>query len=135
MHNFLKNISKNSKGVSLIIVIIIVTAVVLIISSRLALTGVDETISSNYQTKSLEVYAAADGCLDEAFAKLSGNPAYTGEAMLIGQISCTIQVTGSGETRTIRVMAVKDGLLTSTVEADIVLNGIPSITAWREMSN
>ena len=131
----MKKIIKNKKGISTLMTIIVVSAIALSIALTATLKGIDETNTGLNQTKSLETFTATDGCIEEALVKLNSDHGYTGEILLMGNVSCTITVNGSGNSRTINVTANNSGKYVRDIEVDVDLQNALEITSWTEVTN
>lgn len=132
------NLLKNKDGIITMITVIIISAVALFVGLTVALTGIDEAQIGGIQVSAYEVFTGADGCMDEALYDLnSDRTGYTGEVLVLGDVNCTIAVTGSGSTRTINVTATMDaGRYTREIEADVSwITAVFKITEYREITN
>lgn len=127
-------ITQNNKGVSLVIVIIIVSAITLMVGVAATLQGIDEAQIGFNQNKSIETFTATDGCIEEALVKLNSNHSYSGEVLAMGDVSCTITVTGSGNTRTINVVSTHDALYSNEINVDVDWSSTFQITSWQEVT-
>ena len=58
--------------------------------------------------KGLVLRAGAEGCLEEALLRLRNDWKYTSENLNIDDVSCGVEVTGSGQDRTITVRATNE---------------------------
>lgn len=92
----------------LLVTAIAAGAVALLIGMSIALGGIGELSMGRAEPKSAEVSAIADGCMEEAFLRLSFSSAYAGGALSYGNGNCVILVTAAGEERTIWVTATLD---------------------------
>lgn len=129
------NLYTNRRGIATLIVVVIVSAVALMIAMTATLKGIDETQTGAHQNKSLETFSATDGCLDEGLLELSNNSSYTGETLTLGDISCTIVVTGIGISRTINVVATYGTDYDREIEATVTLSPEFVITSWTEITD
>ncbi|MBU2524841.1 hypothetical protein KKG71_06640 [Patescibacteria group bacterium] len=124
----------NNKGISLLLVVIIISAVTMLIAYSATITGVEESITGLHQSKALEIFSATDGCMEEAIIKIKNSSTYTGESLTIGDVSCTITVSGSGTSRILNITSTMEGLYTREIEADVDWSSTFQVTAWREIS-
>ena len=132
----MKNLIKNRGGVSTLLMVIVITGVALMIASSATLTGIDEAQMDLKQNKSIETFIATDGCAEEGLIKLNGDrDSYTGEVLVIGDVSCTITVTGAGNTRTINVTSTHDGIYTREIEVNVDWSSGFEITSWEQISD
>ena len=131
MKNTLLKLAKNQKGVTVLVLTIIISAVILIISLSMGLSSISENQISLYQNKSGHVLLNADGCAEEALTRLNRNNSYLGEILIIDNTSCSINVTGSGATRTITVAATNSDY-TKNLQINVAIFPIFTVTSWEE---
>jgi len=133
----MKNIElKNKSGISLLIVVFVISAIALLLATTAGIIGIDELQTGMRQNATLETFAGADGCMETAIKKLRNDMSYTGEALTIGNVACTITVTGSGTSRVIKARAA----YTSTnyvreLQANVDWSSQYQITSWQELTN
>ena len=58
--------------------------------------------------KGLVLQAGAEGCLEEALLRLRNDWKYTSENLNIDDVSCSVEVTGSGQDRTIKIQVTNE---------------------------
>src|SRR3989338_5627843 len=102
----MKNVElKNKSGISLLIVVMIISAMALLLATTASLIGIDSLQNGMRQNATLETFAGADGCMETAIKKLRNDRSYAGEALTLGNVACTITLTGSATSRTIKAHA------------------------------
>lgn len=129
-------IFKNQRGVSTLLMVIVISAVALMIAMSSTLAGIDGSQMDLKQSKSIETFTATDGCVEEALIKLNGDrEGYIGENLTVGDVSCTITVTGAGDSRTINVTSTHDGTYTREIEVEVDWSSGFQMTSWQEITD
>lgn len=114
-------------------VLVIVLAVALIVISTTALIGVDNLSSGFAQQSSSDVVLSAESCVEETILRLSRDNSYTGGTLVLGDVSCTMTVTGVPcGTCTVEVNAIGDDF-TRNIRTDVTaLGSTVDILSWEE---
>lgn len=130
-----KTNSKNG-GFSALLIIVVIASVMLIISLNASLLGLGELDLGYTSQKGGEAYAFADGCVEESLRRFSLDTNYTGETFIMGNNSCSIEVTKSGLYATSTVTASTTSAYYKTLETAFTFtdNVHPTITiiSWTE---
>ena len=92
-------------GAMMLMTVLVAGAVALTVGLSLALRGIGELDMGIAESQSLETFAIAEGCIDEALLRLSHDVSYMGESLSLGDGDCTISVTIDGSERIINVTA------------------------------
>lgn len=129
-----KNFS-NTTGVSVLFTMLVISAVVLMVATTATLMGLDESMIALRQTKGLETFMSADGCVEESLVRLNSNWNYTGGDIFIHDVLCTMTINGTGNYRTIRVTSIKEGLYTRDIQLEFSRTDGSHITSWQELTN
>lgn len=125
----------SQKGVAALITIVIVAAAALIMAYSASLIGMGELDLGYTAQKGDEAFSFTDGCLNEAYHRLSSDPNYTGGSLSVSEGSCIISVTGSGNNRNIVVTGTVDEYH-KKIQADIIFSGNNlTVTSWQEVSD
>ena len=96
---------KQRPGAMLLITVMIMGAVALIISISLALRGIGEMEMSYSSSQAQKVLAIADGCIEEVLMRLWADSTYQGGELTLGNGTCDIAITRSGDVREVLVEA------------------------------
>jgi hypothetical protein len=122
----------NERGAAALISIVVVMALVVLVVTSVALAGLSTLEHGFAEQVSTDIILADETCAEEAIVRLQRNSAYTGGSLTVGDVACTITVSGSGSTRTITIVGVEQNF-TRRLQADISLSGsVSTITAWQE---
>lgn len=100
---------KRPNGFVLTIALIIVSAIIAIVMISAALESIVNVERAALSVDRVETSQSAEGCMEEALLRLNWDNAYAGGSVTIGSVSCTIEVTGSGSTRTVTVSSTLNG--------------------------
>lgn len=127
--------NKRQSGFIAFTSLLVVSAATLAIAVSISLLGIGEAKSSLDFKKGQEALKIAESCLEEGLLRLRDNANYTGGSLNVGEGSCTINVRGSGNEKTINVSATITGALQYVKELEAstkrVGNSI-NITSWEE---
>ncbi|MFH1089109.1 MAG: hypothetical protein V1716_01645 [Candidatus Uhrbacteria bacterium] len=128
------SITQKNRGAAALLTIVIIGAASLIMAISAAQLGLGELEMGYTEGKGSAVLSFADGCGEEALARLRKNSAYTGETLTVGDRSCIITVTGGGAERTVASVATI-GSYTKKIQMQITLNNsVITINNWSEVS-
>lgn len=81
---------------------IILGAVITLIVISITLIGISGRANSFYWGQSEIVFVKTEGCLEEGLIRLKRNSAYMGGSYLVDGANCTVEVSGTGDLRTIQ---------------------------------
>ncbi|MBI5412144.1 hypothetical protein HZA43_03130 [Candidatus Peregrinibacteria bacterium] len=126
---------RSSWGMSSLIAIMIITAATLLMVMTMALTSIQGNKTSVHEQAASRVFALAEGCLEHALFDLNQSHGYLGEILPLGDVTCTIAVTGSGNARTVRASTDQEGFYTRVLEAAVDFNSGFQVGQWREVNN
>jgi hypothetical protein len=84
--------------------LLIISAVVLAASMSISLLGIGQANSALGFMKGQEVLKIAEGCVEESLLRLRREADYLGGSLNLGSGSCTINVTGVGNQKTVDVV-------------------------------
>ena len=91
--------------------VIIISVTTLTIATSISILGVNEAKSSLNMKKGREVLVSLYGCLEEGMIRLRNNENYIGSLIEVGEVACSISVTGTGDNRTMLINAhLADGI-------------------------
>lgn len=131
----LLNKLSNQKGYiafTSLLVISAITTTILISSVLISVTTAKNSLSFK---KGLETKIAGDGCLENALLRLQLDDSYSGETLVVGNVSCTITVSGAGANKTVNIVSTISGppSYTKGIQADVSVKGTGvSITSYQE---
>jgi len=134
MKEKLKNVKEDQRGIAILIVVLVLGAVILLLSMTLGLGSISENQISLYQGQATEMFINADGCAEEALTKINSDNNYVGGNLTIGATSCTITVSGNGNTRTIDINATKNNY-SKFLQLTVNLSPTFSVSTWQELNN
>ena len=104
-------INDKERGFAALITVIVISVTTLAIATSISLLGIDEARSSLNMKKGREVLASSYGCLEEGMIRLKNDENYLGSLLQVGEVECSISVTGVGSERTIQIDAyLADGI-------------------------
>src|SRR6056297_10402 len=122
------------RGATALVVVLIIGAASLIMAYGATLLGLGELNMSYTARQGGGAMAGAESCLEEALIRLKRSPTYSGGNLEIGEYSCIINISGSGDPYMVSVES-SYGDYTKKIEAEAVFdNGIPYLDSWREVS-
>lgn len=109
-----------------------VVALLIVLFAVLAGIGLIEQSHRSIQTQ--ETFAGGEACVNEALLELSQDFTYEGGGSSIGPITCTIVISGVGDSRTISVTATQGTQYTQLIQVDLDVSSRPFvITNWEEL--
>lgn len=79
-----------------------------------------------------DTLSIAESGVENALIRLLRDPAYTGETLLVGTGSTVVQITTSGNEKTITSTAVQ-GNFSRKLQVVLTVNGELTITSWQEI--
>lgn len=125
----------NQQGAAALVAIIIVTAMVVLISISLAYISINNLEFGFASQRSGDVILSAESCAEEAMYRLSSDNSYSGGSLTVGDVDCTITVSGAPcGTCTISVEAEVAGF-TRNIDADVTVTGSNvEIDSWEEVN-
>jgi hypothetical protein len=124
----------SQRGAAVLVVIVLVAASALILARNAAFLGLGELELGYTSQKGGEAFAAADGCMEEAFRRMRLDSGYAGGSLNVSNGSCTIVVAGSNPYTII--VAGTTGNYHKKIEAVITLAGnVITVDSWRELAN
>lgn len=120
---------KSGDGIAMLVSVLIISSVALAIVIGFVLMSLTESKMGIHRNKMIEIFAATDSCIDDALVKLNGNHGYAGEVFNYADIACTINVSGSGATRTLNANSTYED--TYAVSAEVLVNLDPfTVETW-----
>lgn len=124
----------NNQGAAALIAIIVITAMIVVISVSLGLATLSQLEIGFSEQRGDDVLVAAESCTEEAVLRLSRDNTYSGGSLTVGDIACTITVTGTPcGTCTISSEASAVGY-TRRIEAGVSVTGnAVDIQSWEEV--
>lgn len=131
----IRNTTDQSGQVAFITVIVI-SAVVIAIGTAINLVGIGEAQMGSKHEQSTESLLVAESCLDEAFLRLQWDDSYggTGDITIdVGDDSCTLSISGSGNTRTVQAEAQVEETI-KRIDTSITLSPF-SVDSWLEVAD
>lgn len=121
------------KGFTTLLFVLILSAVLTLLVTTASLGGIQETQNAFRHRQGRAVFAAANGCMEEALLSLNQNHAYTGETLVLNGVSCIVSITGSGTTRTLEVQAAQ-GNYARRLQATVDFSAAFTLTSWQELN-
>lgn len=125
---------KKKQGLSTLIAILVIGSIALTMTLMTSLKSIDESNTTFHQQKTLQTFSGAEACLEEGLLKLHTDKNYRGENLTIEEVSCTIDVTGNGTTRTLTVDAHHSTMYHETVSVDIDWSDGWTVSNWHEVT-
>ena len=114
---------------------LILGSVGLTLSFGMALRGLTELGRGFAEHQSLEALALAEGCAENTLLLLTKNPAYAGGTFPLGDGSCAVGVTATGENRTISATATIDQWKRTLIVNTSFGGNLMTVTGWRESTD
>ena len=133
-HSEYRSITTDERGVVAILAIIIITALVVLISTSLGLVAIGNLQIGFSEQRGNDLLLTAESCTEEAILRLSRDNTYTGGSLTVGDVDCTIAVTGTPcGSCTISTEATAVGF-TRNIQAGVTISGSAvDITSWEEI--
>ncbi|MFH1790263.1 MAG: hypothetical protein ABH832_04335 [bacterium] len=120
----------NDQGVAALLTVVIVGAAALMMAFAASMLGIGESQMAFDSAKKSEIFAFADGCIEEGLNQLRQDSAYTGSSLNLNGGMCIITASGVANNRFLTASATKDNYY-SRIEADVDLTSNQvSITRW-----
>lgn len=114
--------------------VIAIGAVAVLIVLFLMMTGIDLMQTSLHEVSYNKTFAGADGCVEEALMEIRDDRNYTGESLTLGDVSCTIVASRSGNDVTITVDASNGTNYVSDIDVQLDVSGqTMTIVSWEEV--
>lgn len=123
-----------NEGAAALLAIIIITALIVLISISFFLVAAGNLEVGFSTQRADDVIISAEACVEEAIFRLSSDNTYSGGSLTVGDVACTIAVTGTpcGDC-TIDVEASAVGF-TRNISAEVTISGSTAdITSWEEI--
>ena len=127
------HVCRGSAALVSVIIVVVATLLMAVTASRLGIGELDLGYTTG---QGGEAFAVADGCMEEALRRIRLDTNYgVGQGTLSATTtngSCTIEVSGSGSTRTITVKGTQDSYH-AKLRSTLSLSGnVITITSWAE---
>lgn len=127
-----RSITSDKRGAAALISVVVIMALVVLIVTAVALAGITTLEHGFSEQVSTDVILSSETCAEEAIMRLQRDNSYAGGSLTVGDVSCTISVSGSGGTRTIDVVATEQNY-TRRLSVGLSISGSTStITSWTE---
>ena len=82
--------------------------VLILIVVNVVLVGISSRANVFYLNQSEKVFIKTDGCTEEALIRLNRDNSYSGGVFTIGEVECTVSVSGMDPDRDITITGVGD---------------------------
>ncbi|MBI4713857.1 hypothetical protein HY771_01595 [Candidatus Uhrbacteria bacterium] len=131
---FVSRLIKDERGAVALIVMVIFMAVLVLVVSRVALTGLDELAANQSAQIGTTTILSAESCAEEALLRLSRDNSYAGGSLTVGEVACTISVSGTPcGSCTVDVTASASNY-TRRIQADVSVTGpAVNVVNWKEI--
>ncbi|MBN2087198.1 hypothetical protein JW758_02520 [Candidatus Peregrinibacteria bacterium] len=127
----MKLITRNIRGAIALTTTIILTAVMGTIVISMLFTGISSRLNIYNLIQSEKVFIISEGCVEEALIQLNRNNDYSGGTYNISEIECDIQISGSGDNRSLFIKGTNDEF-THEISIDVQLSSVFAIIDWVE---
>jgi hypothetical protein len=112
--------------------VVILMALVVILGTSLFNQSIGGLLVTSYFQEGESTLMATEGAMENGLMRLLRNPAYTGESLQIGNISCTINTSGSAPT--IVVANCNSGRTIRKLRAEVdFTSGLMEVSNLREI--
>jgi len=132
----MKNLKSQKKGFAALLTIIVISAATLIIAFNSSILGIGEIDVGYTSQKGSEVFAIADGCMEESLRRFRLNTSYSGENLTTNNGTCIIEVSASSANATSTVTASTTDSYYSKLETTFSFTDdtrpVITITSWEE---
>jgi len=132
--------TRRQQGAVLLITVIMLGAMLLIMGLSAAHIGQTEIIIAGQMDRGQHALTRAVTCVEEALYRLKRDSSYPGGSIDVGDVVCSVTITGTGDSRTITSAASSD-IYTKTirVEASSLKNNdanaeVWSIDSWQQVN-
>ena len=122
---------RNTRGAIALTATIILTAVIAVIALNIAFTGISSRLNTFNLLESDKIFIQTEGCTEEALIQLNRNNSYSGGSYNINNTSCTVNVSGSDDNRTLSIIGHGNGF-THNFTLKVQLTPIFGILDWDE---
>ncbi len=120
------------KGSIMLGTTIIMLAIGFIIAVSVQFLGVGEGILAFSEQQSEQAFGLADSCVKESALRIMRNNAWSGGSVTVGVGTCIINVTASGNNRTVSSVATVGQAVRKITATITISGGAVSITSWTE---
>jgi len=100
----------STKGAIGILTTLILTIALVAMAIGIALNGMSSRANALSLNQSEKVFIPVEGCSEEALIRLSRNHDYAGGSYSIGDVECTVAISGSDDTRDIVISGEKNNI-------------------------
>jgi hypothetical protein len=128
---------KTNQGMIALTAVLIAGAIVLAVSIGIATRTMIETHISGGEERTNLALVSATSCMENALAKLSDNPSYSGnETISVGSNTCTIAtITANGITRTVKTSSTVGGHTRRLQVTVSSVNPPLQVSSWQEVDS
>lgn len=132
--------SRTHSGVIVLTLMILVGTIITVIAVLMLYTSANVNKIRFYQSYSQRLFFHVDSCAEEALLRLEHDAQYIGGTLSYDISSCTITVTGSGNTRSVQVSASNnnDAVLqlnmVRTLQINVTIFPTFAVTSWQELT-
>ena len=125
----LKSVSDDTEsGYVLVIVIIVIASIVSIVAIKTSLSSISHLEKSTTSLTNNTVSSSIESCFEDSLLRLNWDNSYVGDSYTLGDVNCSVVISGSGNARTINVTAIVENN-TENITADVTLSPF-SITKY-----
>ncbi|MBN1258338.1 hypothetical protein JXA05_01125 [Candidatus Peregrinibacteria bacterium] len=121
----------HNKGAVALVATVILAAVILTVSLGAVFMGISSRLNAYHLLVSERVFVKTEGCAEEALIRLHRDSEYAGETYEIDGVSCAAEISGMGETRTIKVTGSEQHFQ-HDIEMAVHLDPAFGILSWSE---
>ncbi len=122
----------DTRGIAALLIVIIISAAALIMAFSASMLGIGDADMGFTAQKGNQALALATGCAEEALRRLQMNDTWPGTTLSLTDGSCIINVSSSGNNRTLTVLAGVDNFNKKIMVTAIVSSSLVTISSWQE---
>lgn len=118
----------NQRGAIGLLTTLMVSVVLLILALAVVLNGISSRFNTFLLTDSDRLLLITQGCVEDSLLRLARDSNYSGGAVVIGGVSCTVSVQGTAPDLELTVSA-SDNSFTKALQLDVTLAAEPALAA------
>jgi hypothetical protein len=125
----ISSLQQKKPGIAALMVVVLIGSAALVMGLASSARGLNTLELSVLQSRTEQSRLQTESCIEESLLQLYRDTNWGGGTLSIGEISCTIAISGNSETKTITVSLLGQKSIVVTVQFE---NNAWRIVAWNE---
>ncbi len=127
----MKLLFENRRGIIGLLTTLVINFALITLAVTLVLNGISSRTNAFQNRQSQLVFVPVESCAENALVLLSRDNSYTGAAVTISDVSCSVSISGTGNNRDIIVSGIRD-LITRDLFLRVQLTPTFDIIEWTD---